>query len=138
MARGAPRTDARCARIRAAQERRTSMTTTTLRTRPRLLSPGRTVELFGNRLELLVTVDDSPRASVVRYGVAPGFEAPPQLHHHVSDDVLMVVLEGRLMVRGTDGELEAGAGDVVVLPHGTPFAWRNASPLEPAVYLGIY
>jgi len=30
------------------------------------------------------------------------------------------------------------AGEVVVLPHGTPFAWRNASADEPGVYLGVY
>ena len=105
---------------------------------PRVLAGRRTVELFGNRLELLVEAGDSPRASVVRYTVAPGFAAPPQLHHHVEADVLMVVLQGRLAVSGVDGEIEAGAGEVVVLSHGTPFAWRNASTEETAVYLGIY
>jgi mannose-6-phosphate isomerase-like protein (cupin superfamily) len=105
---------------------------------PRVLRDGRVVELFGNRLELLVEAADSPRASVVRYTVAPGFAAPPQLHHHVEDDVLMVVLAGRLVVTGADGEVEAGAGEVVVLRHGTPFAWRNASATEEAVYLGVY
>ena len=115
------------------------MTATVSPTRvPRVLAGRRTVELFGNRLELLVEAGDSPRASVVRYTVAPGFAAPPQLHHHVEDDVLMVVLQGRLAVSGVDGETEAGAGEVVVLTHGTPFAWRNASTEETAVYLGIY
>ena len=105
---------------------------------PQVLRDGRVVELFGNRLELLAEAADSPRAAVVRYTVAPGFTAPPQLHHHVEDDVLMVVLAGRLAVTGTDGEVEAGAGEVVALRHGTPFAWRNASATEEAVYLGIY
>ena len=112
--------------------------TSQLTATPRVVRSDRTVELFGNRLELLVEAEDSPRASVVRYTVAPGFTAPPQLHHHLEDDVLMVVLEGRLAVAGADGETEAGPGSVVVLAHGTPFAWRNASPDEPAVYLGIY
>ena len=105
---------------------------------PRLLSTPRVVEMLGNRLELLVEHDDFPRASVVQYTVAPGFAAPPQLHHHVADDVLMIVLKGRLAVTGVDGESVAGPGEVVVLTHGTPFAWRNASPDEVAVYLGIY
>lgn len=116
----------------------TTTLTTASPTAPRVLPEGRTVELLGNRLELLVEADDFPRASVVRYTVAPGFAAPPQLHHHVSDDVLMVVLSGRLVVAGADGNVEAGAGQVVVLRHGTPFAWRNASATEPAVYLGVY
>jgi mannose-6-phosphate isomerase-like protein (cupin superfamily) len=94
--------------------------------------------MLGNRLDLLVEADDFPRASVVRYTVAPAFIAPPQLHHHVSDDVLMVVLTGSLVVTGVQGEVQAGPGEVVVLRHGTPFAWRNASEVEQAVYLGIY
>jgi mannose-6-phosphate isomerase-like protein (cupin superfamily) len=94
--------------------------------------------MLGNRLELLVEQDDFPRASVVRYTVAPGFAAPPQLHHHVADDVLMIVLRGRLAVTGRGGESIVAAGEVVVLRHGTPFAWRNASPDEEAVYLGVY
>ncbi len=105
---------------------------------PRVLRQSRSVEMLGNRLDLLVEADDFPRASVVRYTVAPGFTAPPQLHHHVSDDVLMVVLAGALAVTGVDGETQAGPGEVVVLRHGTPFAWRNASEEEPAVYLGVY
>jgi mannose-6-phosphate isomerase-like protein (cupin superfamily) len=113
------------------------MTTTTLPA-PRVLRTARTVEMLGNRLELLVEEHDSPRASLVRYTVAPGFTAPPQLHHHVSDDVVMLVLSGRLAVAGVDGEAEAGPGEVVVLAHGTPFAWRNASADEPAVYLAVY
>jgi mannose-6-phosphate isomerase-like protein (cupin superfamily) len=107
-------------------------------TEPSVLRSPRVVELLGNRLELLVEQDDFPRASVVRYTVAPGFAAPPQLHHHVSDDVLMIVLRGRLVVVGRDGESVAGAGEVVVLRHGTPFAWRNASADEEATYLGVY
>jgi mannose-6-phosphate isomerase-like protein (cupin superfamily) len=105
---------------------------------PRVLTAPRTVELLGNRLELLVEAEDSPRASVVRYTVAPGFVAPPQLHHHVDDDVVMVVLSGALAVAGASGETVARSGDVVVLPHGTPFAWRNANSDEPAVYLAVY
>lgn len=75
---------------------------------------------------------------MVRFTVAPGFAAPPQLHHHVADDVLMIVLAGRLAVTGTDGEATAGPGEVVVLRHGTPFAWRNARADDEAVYLGVY
>jgi mannose-6-phosphate isomerase-like protein (cupin superfamily) len=96
------------------------------------------LEVLGNRLELLAEGDDSPRASVVRYTVAPGFAAPPVLHAHVSDDVTMVVTDGALVVTGPDGELEVRAGSTLVIPHGAPFAWRNASADEPVVYLAVY
>jgi mannose-6-phosphate isomerase-like protein (cupin superfamily) len=105
---------------------------------PHVLRSPRVVEMLGNRLELLVEQHEFPRASVVQYTVAPGFAAPPQLHHHVADDVLMIVLRGRLAVAGVDGETVAAPGEVVVLTHGTPFAWRNASSDEEAVYLGVY
>ena len=114
---------------------------TSLDTRPaapmHLTSP-RVLEVLGNRLELLVEAGDSPRASVVRYVVAPGFAAPPVLHHHVEDDVTMVVLDGTLVVTGVDGDVVAGSGEVVHLPHGTPFAWRNGSAQAPMTYLAVY
>ena len=105
---------------------------------PRLLPAPRVLEVLGNRLELLAEGSESPRASVVRYTVAPGFAAPPVLHAHVSDDVTMIVIEGALVVAGPDGEVEVCAGSTMVIPHGAPFAWRNASADEPAVYLGVY
>lgn len=111
---------------------------TTPRTTPRRLAGPRTLELHGTRLELLVEAGDSPRASVVRHTVAPGFTAPPALHHHVEDDVTMVVLSGTLAVTGVDGEVEVAPGESCVIPHGTPFAWRNASDAEPMSYLAVY
>ena len=70
--------------------------------------------------------------------VTPGFAAPPVLHHHVDDDVTMLVLDGTLVVTGVDGEVVAGPGEVVQLPHGTPFAWRNGSADLPMTYLAVY
>ncbi len=113
---------------------------TSLDTRPaplHLTSP-RVLEVLGNRLELLVEACDSPRASVVRYTVAPGFTAPPVLHHHVEDDVTMVVLDGTLVLTGVEGDTVVRPGEVVQLPHGTPFAWRNGSADLPLTYLAVY
>ena len=50
----------------------------------------------------------------------------------------MLVLDGTLVVTGVDGDTVVGPGEVVQLPHGTPFAWRNGSPSEPATYLAVY
>lgn len=105
---------------------------------PVVLTQPRTIELHGTKLELLAEAGSSPRASVVRHTVAPGFAAPPALHHHVEDDVTMVVLSGTLAVTGVDGELLVNAGETCVIPHGTPFAWRNASDEQPMSYLAVY
>ena len=113
---------------------------TSLHTRPaplHLASP-RVLEVLGNRLALLAEAGDSPRASLVRSTVAPGCAAPPVLHHHVDDDVTMLVLDGTLVVTGVDGDTVVRPGEVVQLPHGTPFAWRNGRPDEPMTYLAVY
>lgn len=114
------------------------MPSTATRPAPLHLTSPRVLEVLGNRLELLVEAGDSPRASVVRYTVAPGFAAPPVLHHHVEDDVTMLVVDGTLVVTGIAGDTVVRPGEVVQLPHGTPFAWRNGSPSVPMTYLAVY
>ena len=98
----------------------------------------RVLEFAGNRLELLVEGRDNPRFSLVRYTVAPGFAAPPALHHHVAEDTAWYVLSGTLVITGVDGDTAYGAGQCALIPHGTPFAWRNGSATEPMVYLCVY
>ena len=107
-------------------------TTTTLLPAPRVL------EFAGNRMELLVEGRDNARFSLVRYTVAPGFAAPPALHHHLVEDTAWLVLSGTLVITGTDGDIEVGAGQSALIPHGTPFAWRNGSATEPMEYLCVY
>ncbi len=114
------------------------MSSLTTATAPLHLTSPRVLEVLGNRLELLVEAADSPRASLVRYTVAPGFAAPPVLHEHVEDDVTMLVLDGSLVVTGVDGDVVVRPGEVVQLRHGTPFAWRNGSAQAPATYLAVY
>jgi uncharacterized cupin superfamily protein len=48
--------------------------------------------------------------------VEPGYTGPYHLHH--GNEELLLVLSGRLTVRGADGEREAEAGDVVFFPRG--------------------
>lgn len=48
----------------------------------------------------------------------PG-DGPPLHIHHDADEVL-AVLEGRYRFRCGDADLEAGPGDVLVVPRGTP------------------
>lgn len=50
--------------------------------------------------------------------------APAHVHH--SDDECWYVLDGRLGFRLGDEEIEAGAGDAVFVPAGTPHAYWNA------------
>jgi mannose-6-phosphate isomerase-like protein (cupin superfamily) len=114
------------------------MTTTTTKKTPTLLPAPRVLEFAGNRLELLVEGRDDARFSLVRYTVAPGFAAPPTLHHHTVEDTGWVVLSGTLVITGADGELRVEAGQSALVPHGTPFAWRNGSATEPMVYLCVY
>ena len=62
----------------------------------------------------------------------PRFIAPPHLHHR--DDEAWYVLEGRLIVRVADKDVEARAGSAVFVPRGTPHTYWNPDP-TPTRYL---
>ena len=62
----------------------------------------------------------------------PRFIAP--LHVHYNDDEAWYVLEGRLVVRVGDDEVEARAGSAVFVPRGTPHTYWNPDP-SPVRYL---
>ena len=48
------------------------------------------------------------------------------LHLHRSEDEAWYVLEGRLGFQVGEGEVEAGAGEAVIVPAGTPHSYWNA------------
>jgi mannose-6-phosphate isomerase-like protein (cupin superfamily) len=56
------------------------------------------------------------------------------LHVHHLDDECWYVLEGTLGFRLGDEELEAGVGDAVFVPRGTPHTYWNARA-QPARYV---
>ena len=68
-------------------------------------------------------------------GAPPG---PPRwiapLHLHNNDDEAWYVLEGRLCVKVGDETVEAGAGDAVLVPRGTPHTYWNPDSV-PVRYL---
>lgn len=87
---------------------------------------------------LKVTADHGARFSLVDYLVGPSFAAPPQLHAHTREDWAAYVVEGELVfVLGTT-EKTVGAGSIILIPAGVPFAWRNDDPERPARYLAVY
>lgn len=61
--------------------------------------------------------------------------APPHVHH--ADDEAWYVLEGVLRFRIGDDTYEMGPGSAVLAPKGTPHAFGNARPGEPARYLVV-
>ena len=57
------------------------------------------------------------------------------LHVHHGDDEAWYVLEGALKFRIGDEIVEAGPGEAVLAPKGTPHAYGNAQRGQPARYL---
>lgn len=49
----------------------------------------------------------------------------PSLHKHEYAEVF-IVLEGQATFRGPDGEVEVGAGSIVVVPAGEPHAFKGS------------
>jgi mannose-6-phosphate isomerase-like protein (cupin superfamily) len=64
-----------------------------------------------------------------------GYEWIAPLHVHHADDEAWYVLEGALRFRLGEETCEAGPGTAVLAPKGTPHAYGNARPGEPARYL---
>src|SRR3954447_7292173 len=60
--------------------------------------------------------------SIIFVEAAPG--RGPSLHKHEYAEIF-IVQEGRAAFRAGDEELEAGAGEVVVVPGGVPHAFTN-------------
>jgi mannose-6-phosphate isomerase-like protein (cupin superfamily) len=56
------------------------------------------------------------------------------LHLHRSDDEAWFVLEGRLGFRVGDDQREVGPGESILVTHGTPHSYWNATA-EPTRYL---
>jgi mannose-6-phosphate isomerase-like protein (cupin superfamily) len=76
---------------------------------------------------------------VVEWSIAGGsdWEWIAPLHVHHADDEAWYVLEGRLKFQLGDEQCEAGPGEAVMARKGTPHAYGNARPGEPARYLLI-
>lgn len=90
--------------------------------RARVASPLRDVDLHAAGAELVL----------VEWSDAGGGDDPPRwlapLHLHHADDEAWYVLEGTLGFRIGDAELEAAAGDAVLVPRGVPHTFCNARP----------
>jgi mannose-6-phosphate isomerase-like protein (cupin superfamily) len=51
----------------------------------------------------------------------------PRLHQHPYDET-WVVIDGQLTFRAGDDQLEAGPGDIVIVPPQTPHKFTNNGP----------
>ena len=98
---------------------------------------GQALAMGGNRITLKVTAQQTDRFSLVDYQVAPNFSAPPALHFHEREDWAAFVLEGEITFVFDGGEVIAPADSTVLIPRGTPFAWRNDQD-TPARYLAVH
>jgi mannose-6-phosphate isomerase-like protein (cupin superfamily) len=65
-------------------------------------------------------------------GDPPRYIAPLHVHH--ADDECWYVLEGALVVRSGDRDLDVPAGGAVIVQQGTPHTYWNPRP-DPARYL---
>jgi mannose-6-phosphate isomerase-like protein (cupin superfamily) len=66
-------------------------------------------------------------------GDPPRYIAPLHVHH--ADDEAWYVLDGALVVRSGDRDLEVPAGGAAIVPRGTPHTYWNPQPGRLAVRL---
>ena len=90
-----------------------------------------------NQITVKIGAPRSERFSIAEFRVAPGFVAPPVLHHHTVEDWAAYVVAGEITFLLAQKEVQAAAGTTVFFPAGADFAWRNDRD-DPAVFLAIY
>src|SRR3954468_3964509 len=71
---------------------------------------------------------------IAEWTAPPGEGFIAQLHIHHEDDEAWYVLDGTLTVRGGDRDVNLAAGEGVIVPRGTPHAYRNPAD-RPTRYL---
>jgi quercetin dioxygenase-like cupin family protein len=84
---------------------------------------GETIPFLGTEITFKVTREMSRGAYTMWEQIAPPGTGVP-LHIHHKDEETLLLLEGRLVCRIGEFTCDAGPGDVVHLPAGTPHAWR--------------
>ncbi len=93
------------------------------------------VTALGERLSIRVRSKDVGGAYTIIEAIFPPHVSPP-LHIHLREGEIFQITEGHLHFICNGEEFEAGAGDIVVVPKGSPHTWRNNSD-EPAHLLGL-
>lgn len=84
----------------------------------------RTLHLFGDRITILVTGEESHGAFALFEAITPPGGGPP-LHRHQGEDEWFFILEGRVAVE-VDGERsEGGAASAFFARRGTAHSFRN-------------
>ncbi|MEO7718321.1 MAG: cupin domain-containing protein [Capsulimonas sp.] len=85
---------------------------------------GKTLNVFGVRVEVLLTGEDTA-GQFCSYEciVEPGAGAPPHVHSH--DDETFYILEGTFEVLMGETVVTARAGDIAHLPRGLAHTFKN-------------
>lgn len=99
----------------------------TIRPEPSVLATneGRHLHFLNHLATIKVSGQTAGSLSVVEFVGPRGFGPP--LHRHDHEDELFVILEGRILFRSGDLEIEAEAGAHAFLPHGRPHTFQVLS-----------
>ncbi len=84
---------------------------------------GEVLDVFG--ATMTVKLDGATGLFLAEHTAPPGYAVP--LHVHDEDDEVFRILGGTLTLLTAGGELRAGAGTCVHLPHGAAHGFRNES-----------
>ncbi len=99
----------------------------TVRPEPTVLpsNEGHHLHFLNHLATIKIRGNDAGSMSVVEF-VGPKDFGPP-LHRHDFEDELFIVLEGEIVFRSGDLEIEAQAGTHAFLPHGRPHTFQVLS-----------
>jgi quercetin dioxygenase-like cupin family protein len=99
----------------------------TIRPEPAVLASneGHHLHFLNHLATIKVSGQTAGSLSVVEFVGPKGFGPP--LHRHEHEDELFVILEGRVVFRSGDLEIEADTGAHAFLPHGRPHTFQVLS-----------
>jgi quercetin dioxygenase-like cupin family protein len=80
------------------------------------------VWFLGNVLTIKCGLGPADGMTLIEADLHPGHAPPVHVHHR--EDEAFYVLEGTARFRCDDGDFDAGVGDCVFVPRGTPHAFR--------------
>ncbi|MEZ4386714.1 MAG: cupin domain-containing protein [Candidatus Krumholzibacteriia bacterium] len=95
-----------------------------------------TFDAFGVEVRVIVPAAHTDGSLGLFEEITPPQVGPP-LHRHHQEDEFFRVIEGRYRFRAGDEDVEAGPGDSLLVPRGTPHCFINVGDTPGRLFMGL-
>lgn len=85
-------------------------------------APGMVTTSWGEQARIRLAASPALPLTILDFAAPPDF-GPPR-HIHRDEDEILLLTQGRAVFWSPEGCIDAGPGDLIVLPRGAPHTWR--------------